>query len=453
VRVVVLVDGEHYPPVVRAAIDRLPDRLPGAVVVAAALLGGTEKIDERPPDLGVPVVIGASADDALTDALSAHRPDAVADLSDEPVVDDRVRLRLAARALAAGVSYIGADFRFEPPARPRLAAKPTIAVIGTGKRTGKTAVSAHLARFLAERGTPPVVVAMGRGGPPAPELIDPAVADLSVDGLLALAASGRHAASDHLEDALLARVATVGTRRCGGGLFGAPFDANFAEGVALAAARPEPLLVFEGSGRSIPPGRADATLCVVPARADPELVLGYSGAYRVLLSDAVVITMVDEPAARSGKVVAAETLQAAEFERSLRELAPGARIVQTVFRPTPLNPVSGHRIVFATTAPEWASPALREHLEREHGCVIVGVSHHLANRPRLRADLEAMGPADVLLVELKAAAIDVAARAATERGMRVEFCDNRVVATGDEPFEALLGDLAELAVERHRSHP
>jgi hypothetical protein len=64
-----------------------------------------------------------------------------------------------------------------------------------------------------------------------------------------------------------------------------------------------------------------------------------------------------------------------------------------------------------------------------------------------------MGPADVLLVELKVAAIDVAARTATERGMRVEFCDNRVVAIGDEPFEALLGDLAELAVQRHRSHP
>jgi hypothetical protein len=28
-----------------------------------------------------------------------------------------------------------------------------------------------------------------------------------------------------------------------------------------------------------------------------------------------------------------------------------------------------------------------------------------------------------------------------------------VVATGDEPFEALLGDLADLAAVRHRSHP
>ncbi|MGH9244961.1 MAG: 2,3-diphosphoglycerate synthetase [Acidimicrobiales bacterium] len=450
-RVLALVDGEHYPRVVRAALDRLPDQLTGATVVAAALLGGTEKLpDAGPPDLGVPVVTGPNPDDALLAGLRDHRPDLVVDLSDEPVVDDRSRLRLAARALVAGVGYVGADFRFDPPPRPRLTNKPTIAVIGTGKRTGKTAVSAHLARHLATTGTPPVVVAMGRGGPPAPELIDPATTDLTVAGLLALADAGRHAASDHIEDALLARVATVGTRRCGGGLFGAPFDATFAAGVELARTRPEPLLVYEGSGRAIPPAHADVTVCVVPAAADPELVCGYAGGYRVLLSDAVVITMADEPTARSGGVVVAETPQAARLERSIRDLAPGARIVRTVFRPAPLIPISGRRIVFATTAPEWASPALRDHLEREHGGVIIGVSHHLANRPELRVDLEAMDDADVLLVELKAAAIDVAARAATERGMEVVFCDNQVVAVDkDSSFEELVIDLADLAVRRH----
>ena len=414
-RVIALVDGEHYPPVVRAALDRLPKRLPGAELVGAALLGGTEKLSAGPPDLGVPLTTGPDPERVLIAALQEHRPDAVVDLSDEPVVDDRLRMRLAARALASGASYIGADFRFDPPERPRLTGKPSMAIIGTGKRTGKTAVSAHAARHLARRNRTPVIVAMGRGGPDEPELIDPAVDDLSVDGLLALADSGRHAASDHIEDALLARVPTVGTRRCGGGLFGSPFDATFAAGVALADARPEPFLIFEGSGRAIPPALADVTLCTVAARSDPELVTGYAGAYRLLLSDAVVITMVDEPTARSGEVVAAETL-----ERSIRDLAPGARVVHTVFRPQPLIPVAGRRIVLATTAPEWASSALREHIEREHGGVVVGVSHHLANRPRLRLDLETMAnaepAADVLLVELKAAAIDVAARVARRAG-------------------------------------
>jgi cyclic 2,3-diphosphoglycerate synthetase len=455
-RTVVLVDGEHYPPVVRAAIDRLPERIPTASVVAAALLGGTEKLrDPEHLELGVPVVTGTSPLEALRAAIDAHAPELVVDLSDEPVVDNRTRLLLASTALVAGASYAGADFRLDPPARPRLSAKPTIAVIGSGKRTGKTAVSAAVARLLVARGTPPVIVAMGRGGPPEPEVIDPAAVDLSVDGLLALADSGRHAASDHIEDALMTGVVTVGTRRCGGGVAGAPFDDNFAAGVAQAEARPETVLVYEGSGRAIPPAHADATLCVVPAHADPELVCGYAGAYRLLLSDLVVITMADAPAVRSvdnpSDVVAVEDFPATFLESRIRELVPGARIIRTVLRPSPLQPVSGRRIVYATTAPAVVGPALKAHLEQEHGAMVVGVSHHLANRPQLRADLEAMGDADILVVELKAAAVDVAARVARGRGMQVVFCDNRVVAVGGTPggFEEAGTELIELALTRH----
>ena len=85
-----------------------------------------------------------------------------------------------------------------------------------------------------------------------------------------------------------------------------------------------------------------------------------------------------------------------------------------------------------------------------HGGTVVGVSHHLADRPKLRSDLEAMGDADVLLVELKAAAVDVAARAARSRGMEVVFCDNRVVSIeGDEPFDHVAVEFARLATSRY----
>ena len=60
-RTLVLIDGEHYPPVVRAAIEHLPERIPGAVVVGAALLGGGEKLAADLADdlgLGLPVVRG-----------------------------------------------------------------------------------------------------------------------------------------------------------------------------------------------------------------------------------------------------------------------------------------------------------------------------------------------------------------------------------------------------------
>jgi len=445
-RVLALVDGEHYPPVVRSALESAP-----ATVVGAALLGGIEKLTDPTalPDLGVPVVTGPTPDDALLEGLRVFTPDLVIDLADQPVVDARVRMRLAARALAAGVPYQGADFRFDPPARPRLATKPSVSVIGTGKRTGKTAVAAHLARTLRERGTPPVMVTMGRGGPPEPELIDPATFDLSPAGLLELARHGRHAASDHFEDALVAGVATVGTRRCGGGLAGAPGDDTFAAGVRVADERDEQLLVFEGSGQAIPPVHADATVCVVPANAETDLVTGYLGAYRLLLSDLVVVTMAETSLADSGAV--------ASLERAVRGLVSGGtnqqlpRFCHTVFRPYPLAPISGRRVFYVTTAPAPALGLLVRHLEHEHGGKVVGSSNHLANRPLLAADLEAAEDADVLVVELKAAAIDLATGLALERGMEVVFCDNRVVTVGgDGPFEELATEVADLAVRRNR---
>jgi cyclic 2,3-diphosphoglycerate synthetase len=461
VRTLVLIDGEHYPPVVRAAIEQLPERIPGAVVVGAALLGGDEKLAAGLAEdlgLGLPVVRGDGLVGALQAGLDGFRPDLVVDLSDEPVLDARQRMGLAARTLVAGIPYVGADFRFDPPPRPRIATKPSIAVIGTGKRTGKTAVSASLARLLAERGTPPVVVAMGRGGPPEPEIVDPATFDLSPAGLVALSASGRHAASDHLEDALVAGVATVGTRRCGGGLAGAPFASTFAAGVAAANGRTEGLLVFEGSGASVPPVHADATICVIPASVDPELVTGYLGAYRLLLSDLIVVTMVEPSFAVWGAGAPTGTSSPSSgsgpLEECVRKLVPGVRVVRTVFRPFPLGPISGRRVFYVTTAPVSAGTVLVNHLEQQHGCTVVGVSHHLAHRPELAADLAAAPAADVLLVELKAAAVDLAAKTALERGLEITFCDNRVVSTGgDGTFDELALGVADLAAERFSPPP
>ena len=443
-----LVDGEHYPPVVVDAIGGVRRRFPGALVCGAALLGGTEKMGGDRPELGVPVVTGDSPDLALLAGLDSCSPDLVFDLSDEPVLDARTRLRLVARTLAAGVAYAGADFRFDPPPRPRLATKPSVAVIGTGKRTGKTAVSAQLARVLKDRGAPPVIVAMGRGGPAQPELVDPATFDLSPAGLVALAAGGRHAASDHLEDAVMSGVATVGTRRCGGGLVGAPAASNLAGGVTLANDRPESLLLLEGSGQCIPPVHADATVLVAPFTCDPELVAGYLGAYRVLLADLIVVTIGATSLAASGLRASFE----GDIGRLVQGVSANPRIVRVILRPTPLAPISGRRVFYATTAPPAARAHLAAHLEHEHGARVVGSSHNLANRPLLEADLAGAGNAEVLVVELKAAAIDVAAKLALQRGLEVVFCDNRVeTISGDGSFDDLAADVADLARQRFSS--
>jgi cyclic 2,3-diphosphoglycerate synthetase len=456
-RVLVLVDGEHYPPVVRATIDEL--RASGdRDIVGAVMLGGGEKLraDVR-ADYGVDLVTGSTPLAALLEGIEQFRPDEIVDLSDAPVVDARSRMRLAAHALHRGVRYRGADFAFVPPPRPRLAEKPSVAVIGTGKRTGKTAVAAAVARVLAAEQRRAVIVAMGRGGPADPELIDPVTTDLSPTALLARAEAGRHAASDHLEDALAAGVVTVGTRRCGGGLAGAPVSSTFAAGVALANERPEPLLVLEGSGAAIPPVHADATVCVMPGSADPEVATGYLGPYALLLSDLVVITLTDVPPSPGSSRAAIRSLAAPVLEDRLRDIAPETPILRTVLRPWPLASIEGRSIFFATTAPEPIAARAAAHLESRHRATVVGRTSHLAERARLVEDLAGMPTGvEVLVTELKAAAVDVATRAALERGMEVIYCDNRpepVVTSDDhdgayDAFDAAVRAVADLATER-----
>lgn len=424
-------------------------------------LGGTEKVEGHGAhvDIGVPAswvprgessqIDIAAAAEVLIPLLSGSAADLVVDMSDEPVLDPRRRLQLASHVLLAGVPYQGADFVLTPPPRPRLSSRPTIAVIGTGKRTGKTSVAGDIARRLATTGRTPVVVAMGRGGPADPVVV-PAGTPLDAAALLDVVDRGGHAASDFYEDAVTSGAATVGARRCGGGLSGAVSYTNVPAAIAEAEQLDGDVLLLEGSGASIPPAHADATVLVVPADCDPEFLRGYLGPYRVLLADLVVVTMAESPRGSPERVAA--------VRETIGSISRRTPVISSVLRPVPLGQVSGEKVFFATTAPATVCASLVEVLEDTYGCEVVASSSRLADRPGLRSDLEAAPAFDVLLVELKAAAVDVATRIAAGAGARVVFCDNRpaVVGTsngaGVEDPEAVLqsavADLVELAEKR-----
>ena len=270
-RALALIDGEHYAPVVRDALVEIPHEVVGALIV-----GGTEKL-RGDDDYGGPLVHD------LDEALARFEPEVAVDVSDEPVLGPRERFRLASRLLARGIAYEGADFSLRPPDFAPFAL-PSIAIIGTGKRMGKTAVTGYAARLLAEQ-RDVVVVSMGRGGPAEPEVAEVAP---TVDDLLELSRAGAHAASDYLETAALAGVPTIGCRRAGGGLAGAPWTTNVASGMRKALERDPDLVIFDGSGAAIPPVDADRRILVAGAHQDPALVTGYLNAYRILISDLVL---------------------------------------------------------------------------------------------------------------------------------------------------------------------
>ena len=443
-----MIDGEHYPPVIEGALEELTAA--GNEVVGLVLAGGKEKLPAGGLDLlgGLPVSAESDARVALDRAVVKHDPEAVMDLSDEPVLDYRRRHELAAIALARGVAYQGADFRFDPPARPRLATKPSIAVISTGKRTGKTAVSSFIARTLVANGNHPVIVAMGRGGPEEPEVMRGDEMSFDPVALVDLADQGKHAASDYVEDALLARVPTVGCRRCGGGMAGGVAFSNVPAGIEVAGELEGDIIILEGSGAAIPPAHADVTVLVVPSSVPTEYLAGYMGPYRLLLADFAVVTMCENPFGSPSQVSTLSSLIRGAYRIGREEPPNEVEVVRTVFRPEPTKPVNGAAVFVATTAPEAVGDSLRVHLEDEHGCRVVGISHSLSDRAQLEIDLEGMEEADTLLCEIKAAGIDVAARRALEKGLDVVFMDNVPVGVEGEDPSATAVRAAELAFER-----
>lgn len=413
-RALALIDGEHYAPVVRAALEELPYDF-----VAAHLLGGKEKLRDD-ADYGVPLA------ETLEGAIDEHRPDVVVDLSDEPVLGPVERFRVASNVLLRGLPYVGADFRFDPPALEPFP-RPSIGIVGTGKRVGKTAITAHAATLLA-RDRRVVVVSMGRGGPPEPEVAELAP---TVEALLELSDAGRHAASDYLETAALAGVPTVGCRRCGGGLAGSVLASNVPEGARRALELEPELVLFDGSGAALPPIETSRRILVVNAQQDPAVVTGYLNEYRHLISDLVVLTMAEEGSGWE------------ELRDRAGELAP--RVLATVLRPRPAESVEGRRVAFFSAAPADALDGFRDHLAGEYGADVVHVSGSLADRSALRRELEEV-EAEVFLVELKAAAIDVVAAAGREQGVEVVLAGSDVLPAAGEELE-LDVELLRLAEE------
>ncbi|NJE53776.1 2,3-diphosphoglycerate synthetase [Thermococcus sp. 21S9] len=428
-----LIDGEHYPPVTKWAIEKLGD------VCCAVFLGGGEKIgspEKLAEELGVRLYVDEDPLKALELALSENDVDEVVDLSDEPVVDYSARFRIASICLRNGVTYRGADFEFRPGELIKPS-KPTISVLGLGKRVGKTAVGSFVARVLKERYRP-VVVTMGRGGPERPELIEGEREELTPENLLKLAEMGKHAASDHYEDALVAGVTTIGCRRCGGGMAGFPFFHVVHEGIKLAEGLPHDIIIAEGSGATIPPVLADGYITVLSTLQPRETVEGFFGPFRIGLADIAVITMTD-----------VEPRKAEEFRDFVRRINPNADVHLVRFTPKPLGEVSGKRVALFMTSERAIKRAVGD--IEGLGAEVVFASGNLSKRPSLEGDLGKLGRktgVDAVLVELKAAAVDVVTRWALERGIEVVYLANEPVNVDGKDLRKAVLELARRVVGR-----
>jgi cyclic 2,3-diphosphoglycerate synthetase len=438
-KVLVLIDGEHYPSVIKDALKQIAKnyRLVGAVFV-----GGQEKLEhlEALDFLSCNLFVEGSQEASLIKAINTANPSLVIDLSGEPILSYRDRFKLASLTLANGIDYQGADFVFRAPKFPVLARKPSISIIGTGKRIGKTAVGSYIGRVLKQNGILPVIVAMGRGGPRKPEVIKGDEININADYLLSISNSGKHAASDYFEDALMARVATIGCRRCGGGMVGSPYTSNVAEGVAIANNLAADIVIFEGSGAVLPPVLTDARVVVCGANQDRDEVLGYFGQYRLLISNLAILTNCEE------EIISYSELM--ELKDKIFEINPGIKIVSTVFRPHPLENISRKKIFFVSTAPKWAMKLIVNYLEKHYNCQVAGTSCNLADRSALKLDLQEAKQVDLILTELKAASVDLVTAFGKKNGLKVVYCDNLpMVVHSSDSLSKEVQALAEKAIK------
>ncbi len=424
-RILCLVDGEHYLPVTKSALDTL-DNIEHNEIVAAIFIGGTEKLRviseaEIAEKLGKNVHFGPDHHkipyDLIEEKIIEYNADMLMDLSDEPIVDYSKRFNIANIALSCGILYEGPDFKFSPPIIHDILEKPSLKILGTGKRIGKTAVSAYAARIIDKNNYNPCVIAMGRGGPEEPEIVRGDEMEITPQFLMEQSDKGIHAASDHWEDALMSRILTIGCRRCGGGMAGEVFITNMTKGAELANEVDADFVIVEGSGAAIPPVKTDKHIVLVGANQPLINIERFFGPFRIGLADLVVITMCEMPMATPEKVE--------DIEKFIKKINPEATVISTVFRPKPLEDLEGKNILFATTAPESVKDLLIEYLEVNFGCKVVGTTPYLSNRPLLQKDIEKhIDEVDVMLTELKAAAVDVATKDALEAGLEVVYCDN-----------------------------
>jgi cyclic 2,3-diphosphoglycerate synthetase len=130
-----------------------------------------------------------------------------------------------------------------------------------------------------------------------------------------------------------------------------------------------------------------------------------------------------------------------------KRIRPDVRLSVTDLEPIPLQDVRGRTVFFTTTAPEGVAAKQAERLTTT-GCRVVGWSANLADRKQLEEDMDKAERYDVLLTELKAAAVDVAAERASARGAEIVVVDNRPT---DPALPGLVRETLDLARSRHKN--
>ena len=114
----------------------------------------------------------------------------------------------------------------------------------------------------------------------------------------------------------------------------------------------------------------------------------------------------------------------------IKKFNPEAVVIRTIFRPKPLSGIRGKKIFLGMTAIDSIEKNIIDYLETSYDCSVVKASFNLSRRSELKKDLESSPEFDLILTELKAAAVDVLTEYASKEKKEVVYQDNIPVITG-----------------------
>lgn len=421
ISVACLVDGEHYLSNLKESLAEIGKKY---AIKYLIFIGGTEKIG-TPDDVkkALPYKVFFASDKNLPDCakiggiLKKNPVKMVLDLSDEPIMDYMTRFDVACRILKEGIIYRGSDFKFEPLNFKKILKKKSVAIWGTGKRVGKTSIGGFVGRVFKKAGLKPAIITLSRGGPTKPIIVRGDKIKIDMKYLLDIDKKGMHASSDCFEDALTAQVATFGCRRCGGGFAGKAMVTVVEKGARMAQkADFVKSVILEGSGATIPEIKTDKIILVVDISQPTEILEGYMTPLRFLYADLIILNMCED--------FMADQVKISNIIKRIRSINPKVRIATTVLRPQPFGSIKNKNVFFASTAPNEALPLLKKYMEDKFGCKVKAISNNLSVRPLLIKELKALKGVDIVVTELKAAAIAVVAKEAKKIGLDTVLMDN-----------------------------
>lgn len=433
-----LIDGEHYLSNLQESIAEIAKSHDIRYLI---FIGGTEKIGTvEEVEKALPYKIFFATDrhkpdsKKLEEILKKNPVETVLDLSDEPIMDYLTRFEVACHILHQGIIYQGSDFKFLPLHFKKILSKPSLAIWGTGKRIGKTAMGGLVGRVLKTLNLKPAIITLSRGGPNKPIIVRGDQIKVDLNYLLDIDAQGMHASSDCFEDALTAQVPTFGCRRCGGGFAGKSMVTVLDEGVKMAEKSDfVKSVILEGSGATVPEIKTDKVILLMDMTQPTAILEGYMTPLRILYADMVVLTMCEDFLTSQSKIN--------RVIRRIRSINPTVKIATTVLRPYPLKSIEGKTIFLTMTAPKKALPFLKKYLEKHYKCKIKAISPNLSDRMLLKKELKALKGVDLAMTELKAAAIAIVAKEAKKAGLETILMDNRFMVVDKG------GDVLDLEAE------